>query len=233
MRTAKTLIRLGECPWLWCPWWSKYWLGASGILFVSPCSSSINIIWYNCKQKMYFLRSLRSSGEKLADGAKYDEVASASCRILATTTIFITRWTLKKSNFNSYINTLFLHHFCVLIVKARCKMCKIRGEENLLTNLFGHNVKQPSSWHDVNRTLRWPIKTFVYPWLRLTTTSLDQWCPSVYEASWSIKVHLREVSCRCKYSLFWLNLNSLWALIKKYGITENTDMPLYYCHKIT
>ena len=40
-----------------------------------------------------------------------------------------------------------------------------------LTNVFGNNVQQPSSWLDVNRTLRWPIETFAYPWRRLTTTS--------------------------------------------------------------
>ena len=62
----------------------------------------------------------------------------------------------------------FLNHFCVLIVKFRCKMCKKRGIEKLLTNLFGHNVKQPSPWlADVNRPLRWPVKTFVYYWRRL------------------------------------------------------------------
>ena len=62
---------------------------------------------------------------------------------------------VKISNFNSYIY-------------------KIRGVEKLLNNLFGHNVEQPSLWLDVSRTLRWPTKTFVYPWRRLMKTSHDQ-----------------------------------------------------------
>ena len=52
--------------------------------------------------------------------------------------------------------------------------CPTLFVERLLNNVFGHNVEQPSSWLDVSRTLRWPIKTFVYPWRRLTTTSSDQ-----------------------------------------------------------
>ena len=52
------------------------------------------------------------------------------------------------------IYTLFSDHFCVFFVTVRYKLCSIRGAEKLLTNLFGHNVKQPSSWLDVNQTLR-------------------------------------------------------------------------------
>ena len=48
---------------------------------------------------------------------------------------------VKQSNFNSYIYTLFLDHFYVLIVKVRYYLCKIRGAEKLLTDLFGHNDK--------------------------------------------------------------------------------------------
>ena len=44
---------------------------------------------------------------------------SASCRILATPTGFITRWTTKNQIFNFYIYILFLDHFCVLIVIIR------------------------------------------------------------------------------------------------------------------
>ena len=43
----------------------------------------------------------------------------------------------KKSNFNYYINPLFLDHFCVLIVKCRGHLCKIRGVKMLLSNVFG------------------------------------------------------------------------------------------------
>ena len=40
------------------------------------------------------------------------------CRILATTTGFITRWTSKNINFYIYIS--FLDHFYVLIVIILC-----------------------------------------------------------------------------------------------------------------
>ena len=36
---------------------------------------------------------------------------------------------VKKSNFNSYIYTLFLDHFCVLIVMIRCSLCNIHAVE--------------------------------------------------------------------------------------------------------
>ena len=61
--------------------------------------------------------------------------------------------------------------------------------------MFGHNVEQPSSWLDVSRTLRWPIKTFVYPWQRRAIN----WPATVYKATWSTMVYLREVSGKCKY----------------------------------
>ena len=64
--------------------------------------------------------------------------------------------------------------------------------------MFGHNVEQPSSWLYVSRTLRWPIKTFVYPWRRLMTTSIN-WPSLVDKASWFKMVHLRKVSGKCKY----------------------------------
>ena len=76
---------------------------------------------------------------------------------------------VKNSNFNFYIYTLFLDHFCVLIVMIPCSLCSIHGIEKLLNNVFGHNVEQPLSWLDVNQTLRWPVKTFVY-----TVTLRDQ-----------------------------------------------------------
>ena len=52
---------------------------------------------------------------------------------------------VKETKFNSYIYTLFLDHFCVLIVMIRCKLYKIHGVEKLLNNVFGHNVERPSS----------------------------------------------------------------------------------------
>ena len=39
-----------------------------------------------------------------------------------------------------------LDHFCVFIVMVRWNLCKLRGTEKLLTNEFGHTVKQPLSW---------------------------------------------------------------------------------------
>ena len=108
---------------------------------------------------------------------------------------------VENSNFNSYIYTLFLDHFCTQML-----WCKLCFSENL-TNVFGHNVKQPSSWLDVSRTLFWPNKMFVYPWHRLTTSKrrhMASWPLSVYEASLSEMVHLRKVSGKCKYC----NLNN-------------------------
>ena len=59
---------------------------------------------------------------------------------------------VKISDFNSYIYTLFLDHFCVLIVKIRSYK-KISGVEKLLNNAFGHNVEQPlnaSAWGELS-----------------------------------------------------------------------------------
>ena len=71
------------------------------------------------------------------------------------TTGFITRGTsIKKKKKFSYIYTLSLDHFCLLIVKIRFYLCKTRGVEKLLNNEFGHKVEQPSSFLDVSRTLR-------------------------------------------------------------------------------
>ena len=81
--------------------------------------------------------------------------------------------TSKKSIFKFYIGS-FLCIYC----DGSVKQVKLRATEKLLTNEFGHNVKQPSSWR--RQSLRWPIKTFVYPWRRLTAMSHDQ---SVYEVN--------------------------------------------------
>ena len=62
-----------------------------------------------------------------------------------------------------------------------------------------HYTEQPLLWHDVNQTLCRPVKLFVY-WPRfLAWRDMIKWHSSVYEASWSRKVHLREVSGKCKY----------------------------------
>ena len=96
---------------------------------------------------------------------------------------------VEKSNFSSYTYTLIFYRFFAAIVKFVYKVCKILGRENLITDMFGHYVKQP--WSYVNQTLRQPIKLFIYPWRRLYTTSHDQLNSSVDEASWSKKVNLR------------------------------------------
>ena len=49
---------------------------------------------------------------------------------------------VKKSNFNSYIYTLFLDNFSVSILMVRCKLCKIRRIEKLLINLFKCYIDQ-------------------------------------------------------------------------------------------
>ena len=66
---------------------------------------------------------------KLVGGAKIPW--STSCWILAMTTRFITWWTSKKSNFNSYSYTLILCHFCVFIMMVRWNLCKLRGIKKL------------------------------------------------------------------------------------------------------
>ena len=83
---------------------------------------------------------------------------------------------VKESNFNSYIYTLFLDHFCAQIVVVRWNLCKLRNSENLLT----------LCWLDVNRTLLWPMETFVYPWCRLTTTTHDHRCMKPVGLKWFI-----------------------------------------------
>ena len=99
---------------------------------------------------------------KLVGGAKIPW--TVSCRILATTTVGLHHpMNVKRSNFYSYIYTLFLNHFCVNLVLVRWKFCKMHATEKLLTNLFSHYIKQPLSWHDISQTLPWQIKTFIYP----------------------------------------------------------------------
>ena len=78
---------------------------------------------------------------------------------------------VKKSNFKSYIYTLFLDHFCAQTVVVRWNLCKLRSSEKLLTNMFGHKVKQLSSWPDIHWKLLRPIKAFVYPRRLITTMS--------------------------------------------------------------
>ena len=58
-------------------------------------------------------------------------------------------WLHRPMNVKSQKNQiyiLFLGHFCLLIAMIRCYLCKIRGVEKLLNNVFGHNVEQPSSY---------------------------------------------------------------------------------------
>ena len=112
--------------------------------------------------------------------------------------------------------------FCVFIVKVQWNLCKLRGAEKLLTNLFGHNVKHPSSRLDVNWTWRWPIKTFDYPWRRLTTTSHDQLTSSMNEAGWSKTIHLRNVRGKDKY--LHLLLTSLrWTILDQQALYTDED----------
>ena len=77
-----------------------------------------------------------------------------------------------------------------------CKVCKIHGDKKLITDMFGHYVKQPSPWRYIIRALCLPIKYFINTWHHLCAASCDQLAPSMYEASWSEKVHLRKaVAC--------------------------------------
>ena len=86
-------------------------------------------------------------------------------------------------------------------------LCKLCTTDKLLTIVFGHYVKQPSSWIDVSRMLNWLIETFVYPWHRLTTTSHDQltvvgvWSQLVWNSS-SKSVHIEE-HCPNVNKNFW------------------------------
>ena len=68
-------------------------------------------------------------------------------------------------------------------------------------NAFGHYVQQPSSTGDVNQTFRQPVKTFVYPWLRLTTKSHDQltFIDVLYEPFWTKIGSSKESLWQCKY----------------------------------
>ena len=43
---------------------------------------------------------------------------------------------VEKSNFNSYIYTLVLDHFCATIVNLWCKVCKLCSEKRLLTHVW-------------------------------------------------------------------------------------------------
>ena len=81
--------------------------------------------------------------------------------------------------------------------------------------MFGHNVEQLSSWLNVSRTLRRPVKTFVYPWRRLTTTINQP--SSADKASWAKMVHLRKVRGKCKYvwlTFFAKNVKKCWRHVE-------------------
>ena len=82
-----------------------------------------------------------------------------------------------------------------------CYVCRICGEENLFTesDVFFRYAEQPSLWHDVNRTLRRLIKLFIYRRRCLARRHMINLRSLMYEASWSRKVYLREVSGKSKY----------------------------------
>ena len=130
-----------------------------------------NKLLFNYELKFDFLTFIRWWSQRAE--LKFHEVQSASCRILVMTTGFITRWT-SKNQILTHIYALFLDHFCAQTVVVRWNLSKLCSSEKLLTNVFGHYVIQPTSWLDVDRTLRWPIETFVDPWLSLTAVSHDQ-----------------------------------------------------------
>ena len=53
-----------------------------------------------------------------------------------------------------YLHFIFRSFLCIDCENSAL-IVKIRGIEKLLNNVFGYNVEQPSSWLDVNRTLRY------------------------------------------------------------------------------
>ena len=65
--------------------------------------------------------------------------------------------------------------------------------------MFGYYVQQPSLWHDVNRTLRWPINYCIYLWRRLCVTSRDGCRSWVYEHRRSKIGSSENIVGECKY----------------------------------
>ena len=117
------------------------------------------------------------------------------CRILATTTGFITRWTL-ENQFNSYIYNLFLD-FCSMHYLSMLVLSLHNTRQSKITNR--HCAEQPSSWRDASRTLHRPIKLIIYRRRCLVRRHMINWRSSVYDAIWSRQIQLREVSGKFKY----------------------------------
>ena len=117
---------------------------------------------------------------------------------------------------------------CAQLVVVWWNWCKLCSSEKLLTNVFDHYAKQPWSWLDVSRMLRWPIETFVYPWRRLTTRSHDQltfigvWSQLVWNCSskgsqQQVKYFCITMSCREIPDCFFFRENMisntvLWSM---------------------
>ena len=57
---------------------------------------------------------------------------------------------------------------------GQIKVCKRRGEENIITDVFERYVKPLSRWRYVSRTFCRPIQYFIYPWRRLRTASIHR-----------------------------------------------------------
>ena len=75
---------------------------------------------------------------------------NASCRILAPTTSFITRWTSKYQILTLIFTLYFWIIFCVFIVMVQWKLC---ATKKLITNEFSRDTKQPSNVMPTNQDI--------------------------------------------------------------------------------
>ena len=142
-----------------------------------------------------FIRWWRHWVMKSVGGAKIPW--SASCKILAITTGFITRWTSK----NQILTLIFTLYFWVISVH------KLLWLGETCVNYAAQKSFQPtcsaitlnSRCHDLT-SIEHYFDQLRPLFIHNGNIMMINWPSSVYETSWSEMVHLRKVSGKCKYS---------------------------------
>ena len=124
----------------------------------------------------------------------------------------------------SYFNFVFqissiIYQFLVLSLQNTWRSCHEPLSSAITLNNRQHD--------DVNRILHQPIKLFIYRRCCLAQRHMINWPSSVHEASWSRKVHVREVGVKCKY--FKINIGMQGDYLR--SVVEHTIANKKWCHR--
>ena len=100
---------------------------------------------------------------------------SASCRILATTTGFITRWTPKNQTLTLIFTHYFFYNFCAQFVVVMWSLCKLRS----LAHRGSTVGKLPLLGDGAFLSVAWPIGFNCW----FSFAPVFQWCCSTPQES--------------------------------------------------